>query len=64
MTTTTTFEHSSTGSGSSLFAQVVDKITRQLVRRRAHAALANLDDRMLRDIGLTRAQVEIMLHRR
>ena len=62
-TTTSTIKHSSAGSGSGLFAMIIDRISRNLLRRRAHAALSSLDDRMLRDIGLTRAQVESLQHR-
>lgn len=63
MTTTTTYKHSSARSGTSLLGRVLDKIGRHLLRRRAHAALANLDDRMLRDIGLSRAEVERLVQR-
>ena len=63
-TTTTTFKHAIAGSGSSLLSNLLNKITHHLVHRRAHAALANLDDPMLRDIGLSRAEVEKIFHRR
>ncbi len=38
-------------------------MTRSIVRLRAHAALSSLDDRMLRDIGLSRADVERLVER-
>ena len=62
-TTTLTHKHSSAGSGAGLLSTVLTTISRHLVRRRAHAALSNLDDRVLRDIGLTRADVERMAQR-
>ena len=62
-TTTTSLKHSSARSGPGIFATILDRISGNLQRRRAHAALASLDDRMLRDIGMTRAQIENLQHR-
>ena len=62
-TTTITHSHASAASGANVISRLLHSFTRSMIRRRTHAALANLDDRMLRDIGLSRAEVERMSHR-
>jgi len=52
---------SSTGerlSFTGMFVRLADTVVVALERRRQRLALARLDDRMLRDIGLTTADVE------
>ena len=50
------------GAFSRLFGACRDGIARYFVRRAAIASLRALDDRVLRDIGLERSQIEGAVH--
>ena len=50
------------GAFSRLFSACLDRIARYFVRRTAIACLRELDDRELRDIGLTRSQIEAAIY--
>jgi uncharacterized protein YjiS (DUF1127 family) len=45
-----------------LVSDCLDRIARYFVRRAAVASLRELDDRALRDIGITRNQIEAAVH--
>ena len=48
----------------SAFSRLFSRITRHFTHRAAIARLRTLDDRALRDIGLTRCQIEAAVHGR
>lgn len=64
MSTVTYSGHAAESGGlSSYLHRVVDALARRRADRRAAQHLSRLDDRLLRDVGLTREEVAELFHR-